>query len=367
MHRRTFVKQTARTSLAMGLAPTLAAVGSAIPAEPSSTHIPASLPRPLIMDAMGELRAEYDASVVRDMLASGIRSITVTLCDPKPVGAEGVEAAIAGLMEYNRLVAEHPQFYLRATSVAHVDEAVRSGRMAVFYLYQNTVQFGKDVDRVDMFHGLGLRSCQLTYNDKNDVGAGCRAEGGLTEFGRATIDRMNRIGMLVDLSHANMDTMSGAIAASRVPVHISHTACMAVHQNVRNTTDANLRALANAGGVVGICQMRPFLTTKKTDNLDAYINHIDHAVKVAGIEHVCIGSDRDHRVITLTPEYIAELKREEGSQVADSDLPYFIEALNGPRRMEVIWSALEKRAYNAGDIERIMGGNLYRLYREVIG
>ena len=72
-------------------------------------------------------------------------------------------------------------------------------------------------------------------------------------------------------------------------------------------------------------------------------------------------------LITLTPAYIAELKREEGSQVADSDLPYFIEALNGPRRMEVVWSALEKRGYKSGDIERIMGTNLYRLYRDVIG
>ena len=366
MHRRTFLEQTAKSGLAMGLAPSLAAVTSAHTTHASPARV-SSVPRPLIMDAMGELRAEYEPAIVRDMLGSGIRSITVTLCDPKPVGAEAVEAAVAGLMEYDRLVDEHPHFYLRATAVAQVDEAVRSGRMAVFYLYQNTVQFGKDLDRVDMFYRLGLRSCQLTYNDKNHVGAGCRAEGGLTEFGRATIDRMNRVGMLVDLSHANMDTMAGAIAASRMPVHISHTACMTVHQNVRNTTDANLRALASAGGVVGICQMRPFLTTKKTDNLDAYIDHLDHAVKVAGIEHVCIGSDRDHRVIKLTPEYIAELKREEGSQVADADLPYFIEALNGPRRMEVVWSALAKRGYPVGDIERIMGGNLYRLYREVMG
>jgi membrane dipeptidase len=324
-------------------------------------------PRALIMDAMGELRPEYDLALLHDMLASGIRSITVTLCDPKPEAAEGLQHAIDGLMDYDRLVASRPAVFIKATSVAQVDEAQRTGRMAVFYLYQNTVQFGKDLDRIDMFYRLGLRSCQLTYNDRNLVGAGCRAEGRLTEHGRAVIDRMNARGMLVDLSHANMDTMKDAIAASRVPVHISHTACMAVYQNVRNTTDVNLRALADAGGVVGICQIRPFLTNRKTDNLDAYLQHIDHAVKVAGIEHVCIGSDRDHRVITLTPEYIAELKREEGSQVVDADLPLFIEALNGPRRMETIWAALERRGYRTGDIERIMGRNLYDLYRGVIG
>jgi membrane dipeptidase len=133
------------------------------------------------------------------------------------------------------------------------------------------------------------------------------------------------------------------------------------------TPRTRTRALAGKGGVVGICQMRPFLTEKKADNLDAYFAHIDHAVQVAGVEHVCIGSDRDHRVITLTPEYLAELRKEEGSQVVDSDLPYFINELNGPRRMEVIVAGLERRRYKAGDIDRIMGGNLLRLYRDVIG
>ena len=161
--------------------------------------------------------------------------------------------------------------------------------------------------------------------------------------------------------------MAEAIEASKAPVHVSHTACMAVHENRRNTTDSNLRALALRGGVVGICQMRPFLTSRKTDTLDAYFDHILHAVKVAGIEAVCIGSDRDHRVIRLSPEYLAELKREEGSQVVENELPYFIDELNGPRRMEVVYDGLVKRGLSARDVERLMGGNLLRLYQDVIG
>ena len=113
--------------------------------------------------------------------------------------------------------------------------------------------------------------------------------------------------------------------------------------------------------------MRPFLTSRKTDCLPAYFDHILHAVKVAGIEHVCIGSDRDHRVITLSPEYLAELKREEGTQVTDSELPYFIDELNGPRRMEVVGDGLRKRGLSSSDVDRIMGTNLLRLYRDVIG
>ena len=322
------------------------------------------------MHAMGELRPIYEPPLVREMLASGMDSITVTLCDPKAEGAEALELAVDGLMEYDRYLAAHPDRFVKATSVADIDAARGSGRMAVFYLYQNATQFDDDLDRVEMFYRLGLTSCQLTYNDRNLAGVGCRAEdddGGLTEFGRELVDRMNAIGVLVDLSHANMHTMADAIRHSPMPVVISHTGCDAVHPHVRNTTDENLRLLADRGGVVGVCQLRPFLTFKKKDNLHAYFDHVDHAVQVCGVDHVCVGSDRDHRVIEMTPEYEAELRAEEGNQVVSSELPYFIDELNGPRRMEVVWDGLVARGYSAVDVEKTMGINLYRLYEEVIG
>jgi membrane dipeptidase len=324
-------------------------------------------PDALIWDAMGELREEYDAALLRDILGSGMDAITITLCDPKPEGAEALELAIDSLLQNDRYLAKHPEFFVKATSAADVERARRERKLAVFYLYQNTVQFGEDLDRVDLFHGMGLRSCQLTYNTKNHAGVGCWVEGGLTSFGRELIARMNARRILIDLSHANMQTMAETVAASKAPVIVSHTACMAVHTNRRNTTDANMKAVADRGGVIGICQMRPFLTTKKSDNLHAYFDHLVHAIRVAGVEHIAIGSDRDHRVITLSPEYLAELKKEEGSQVVDSDLPYFIDELNGPRRMEVVWDGLVKRGLPARDVERVMGLNLRRLYREVVG
>jgi membrane dipeptidase len=322
------------------------------------------------MDAMGELRPIYEASLIREMLVSGMDAITVTLCDPKPTGAEALELAVDGLLEYDRMIGRHPGLLLKATSVAQVGEARRTGRMAVFYLYQNAEQFGDDLDRVEMFYSLGVRSSQITYNERNRAGVGCRAEdddGGLTDFGRALVERMNDVGMLVDLAHANERTMADTIGHSRVPVINSHTGCDAVHPHVRNMSDANMRAAAERGGVVGVCQLRPFLTFKKSDNLHAYFDHIDHAVNVCGVEHVCIGSDRDHRVIEMTPEYEAELRSEEGSQVVSSELPYFIDELNGPRRMEVVWDGLVGRGYSESEVEKVMGLNLFRLYQEVIG
>ncbi|MEZ4455055.1 MAG: membrane dipeptidase [Gemmatimonadales bacterium] len=302
-------------------------------------------PDRLVIDAMGELRFEYPPELIRAMIVSGLDAITVTLCDPKPEGDEALVLALDSLLAHDRFIAANPDLLLRGTRADDIELARRTGRLAVFYLYQNTVQFGTDLDRIDLFHRLGLRSCQLTYNTRNHVGVGCWEEGGLTDFGRETIERMNARRMLVDLSHANLTTMADAIAASRAPVIISHTACMAVYQNRRNTSDAVLRALADRGGVVGICQMRPFLTPKKTDNLAAYFDHLLHAIRVAG----------------------AELKREEGSQVQDNELPYFIAELNGPRRMEVVWDGLVKRGLPEREVELVMGGNVRRLYREVIG
>lgn len=381
MKRRDFLRKTGMGLAGLGTAglgvaaPGLSAAGHLsgfrAPAPSSGRSLArASNPEALIMDAMGELRTIYEPPLVRKMLATGMDSITITLCDPKPLGAEALELAVDGVLEYDRYLEAHPELFVKATGTDHVDLARDTGRMGVFYLFQNSEQFGGDLDRVDMFYRMGVRSSQLTYNERNRAGVGCRAEGddgGLTDFGRALVEKMNQMGMLVDLSHANMPTMADAIEHSAEPCVISHTACDAVYHHERNTTDANLRALADNGGVVGVCQLRPFLTHKKSDNLHTYFDHIDHAVQVCGVDHVCIGSDRDHRVIEMTPEYIAELRAEEGAQVQSSELPYFIDELNGPSRMTVVWDGLVGRGYSEDEVERIMGLNLYRLCARVLG
>ncbi|MEQ1842961.1 MAG: membrane dipeptidase, partial [Verrucomicrobiales bacterium] len=161
MNRRAFVSGLAASA---GLANSLIA-------QPPAARRPEGRDR-LIMDAMGELRPEYEPALIRQMLSSGLDSITITLCDPKPEGAQALELAVDSLFKHDRFLAKNPEFFLKATSVRDVETARRLGKMAVFYLYQNTVQFGQDLDRIDMFHGLGLRNCQLTYNTRNHVGVG---------------------------------------------------------------------------------------------------------------------------------------------------------------------------------------------------
>jgi membrane dipeptidase len=324
----------------------------------------------LVFDLMGELRVTYPRELIEAIRDSGLNAITVTLTDPKVYEQQAYTEAKTAVSEHDAFLAEYPDLFLKATSVADLETARRQNKIAVYYLFQNSTQFGRDLSRLEEFYGLGVRSAQLTYNYQNWVGAGCKESSGsgLTRFGREVVAEMNRLGMLIDLSHANEATTLDAISASRAPVVISHTACLAVHDNIRNVSDMALRALADKGGVVGICQIRPFITHAGPDvALPIYFDHIDHAVNVAGVEHVAIGSDRDHRVIAMTDEYLAELAREEGENFNLEEWPLYIDELNGPRRMEVIWRGLSERKYSSDDIERIMGRNAQRLYQGVVG
>jgi len=355
--RRTFIKGSLAAAGALGLGGL------------SSTANATSTQSVLVFDAMGEIREVYGPDLLQEMIDSGINAITKTMCDPKTFELEAMEVALEGMSTFDAWIAANPTQVMKATSVADLDRAQRENKIAVFYLVQNSTPFGRDLDRVDTFYALGLRSVQVTYNYQNWAGAGCkeRNNSGLTEFGLQLVAKLNDTNMLVDCSHANMQTMADTIRASKVPVIVSHTGCATLHTNDRNTTDENLRLLADHGGVVGIDQIRTHISPLRDGAVEHYYDHIQHAINVCGIDHVGIGSDRDHRFIDLTPEYIAELKSEQGANLNEADLPWFMPALNGPRRMETIWDGLKGRGLSDDELEKIMGANVRRIYVDTIG
>lgn len=353
-----------RRAFSIGGAAALAAAGSRWSgAAESPTQ------KTFVFDAMGEIRREYTHELVQEILDAGTNAITVTLCDPKSYEHEAYELAIAGVLDYDRLIRDNSNFYQKATQVADIHRARNDGKLAMFYLFQNSTQFGRDLDTVDVFYGLGVRSSQITYNWQNWAGAGCdeHSGSGLTRFGHELVEKMNDVGMLIDLSHAGMRTMADTIAASSAPVIVSHTCCKALYDHNRNTTDENMRATAEKGGLIGITQMRPFMTRQIDNAVHYYYEHIEHAINVAGVDSVCIGSDRDHRRLVLSEEYLAELKREEGENFDRAMWPLYFEELNGPRRMETIWDALAGRGMSDDALDKLFGSNLLRLYETVIG
>ncbi len=355
MLRRDFIKKAAVATAGMTILPNLIYAQQA--------------PSGFVFDAMGEIRTIYKMELIDQILASGTRAIAITLTDPKLYGHESFDVLLEDLAAYDKYFYDHPSHFIKATRLADIDRAIKEKKLAVFYLIQSSEPIEKDLKRLDVLYNLGLRSVQMTYNARNYVGDGCyeRTDAGLSNFGMELVDRLNAKNMLIDLSHAGMKTMAETITASKKPVIISHSTCRALNPHLRNTTDENLKLLADHGGVIGMCQIRTFMTKEKTNNLEVYFDHIDHAVKTAGIDHVAIGSDRDHRVIPDTEEEIKILLEEEGAQFKPADWPLYLEKLNGPHRMNVVRENLAKRKYTQSQIDKIMGGNLYRLYSEVIG
>ena len=144
----------------------------------------------------------------------------------------------------------------------------------------------------------------------------------------------------------------------------SHERRDTILEVAERTAECCFMPLTIGGGIRTVEDIR---TTLRAGALQHYLDHIQHAVDVCGIDHVGIGSDRDHRFIELTEEYLDELRAEQGANLNEDDLPWFMEELNGPRRMETIWDGLKSRNLSDDDAEKIMGANVRRIYAETIG
>jgi len=326
----------------------------------------------MVFDAMGEIRDTYTDELIEEILAAGMRAISVTCGNPRQQNQsveQNYQSALEEMLWFDRHIEEKSQYYLKATTTADIDRARKEGKIAIFYLTQNSEHFMHDLDNVDAFYAIGQRICQLTYNYQNMAGSGCmeRHGSGITLFGGELIEKLNDINMIIDLSHSNVQTALDAVEISKKPIHISHTACYDVSRNPRAMPDTVLKKVADSGGVAGMGQIRTFMTLERFGMVGIYFDHIMHAINVMGIDHVGIGSDRDHRRLVVTPEYLDEMQREQGPLFDIRRVPLYFEELNSPRRMEVIWDEIIKRGLSEDEAEKITGLNLYNYYKKLLG
>ncbi len=226
-------------------------------------------------------------------------------CVIRNSGEEGNRPEI--MMErlaYNTFVTDRlPDIMTRAITAQDIQNAKSSGRRC-FIFTTNGVPLSmaqRDVHDelryLRIFRQLGVRMMHMTYNRRNPLGDGCAEtnDGGLSDLGREAIAEMNRLGIIVDTAHSSERTCVEAAACSTKPIMISHTACAALNKHCRCKGDHVLRAVADRGGVTGIAAMPPFLGG--SGDIHAFLNHIDHAIRVAGADHVAIGTD----VVTPLP------------------------------------------------------------------
>jgi membrane dipeptidase len=327
----------------------------------------------MAIDGLGEIRLDYPPALLDQILASGLRCCVVTVGNPGLYGSDALPDMEREIAAYEAHIDAHPGRLMRIRTVADIDEAVRSGRLGLVYYPQNATPLARDPDRVQALWDQGVRILQLTYNHRNLLGDGSaeRTDAGLSEFGVEVVARMNAVGMLVDVSHSGAATTLDAIRQSTAPVAITHAGCKAVFDHPRNKSDVALRAMADRGGVLGVVQLNPYLGPRERNTLDDYLAHIRHAVNVCGIDHVAIGSDREHRAIPDTPEerqkLVDELARlyPDPAQAPPVRWPFFLSELNHPRRMETVYDGLRAAGFPGAQADKILGGNWYRLFREV--
>jgi membrane dipeptidase len=336
----------------------------------------------MVIDALGgpggdDPSAPDDAPLtpkaLADVVTSGITAVNVTVNEPGN-GPDRYEKTIGDIARVEREIAARPDLFLKVLRVSDLALAKSSGRLGLIFGFQDTSMFDGDLHRVAEFYGLGLRICQPTYNVRNLIGDGCMesADGGLSRLGYEFIDEVNRLHILLDLSHAGRRTIVEGIAASKAPMAITHTGCRALVDLPRNTDDSSLKALANKGGVVGIYFM-PFLRLSGQPHAEDLIRHLEHAVDVCGEDHVGLGTDGGISAIELNDAYRAavrkdvEKRRQAGVSAPGEtgDVFTLIPEYNEPRRFLKLADDLVRRGWNPRRIEKILGTNFARLFGDV--
>ena len=297
--------------------------------------------------------------------ASGITAMHHAFGDGGP---EAHQNAVMYMAATNGLIARYPEHFARVGRAADLSRIKRAGQVGVIIGMQNAEHF-RSPDDVRLFHGLGMRCAQLTYNEQNLLGSGCteRVDGGVTDFGVAVIEQMNEVGMLVDLSHCGERTTLDGIELSRKPVAITHANCRALNDNPRLKTDECIRKLAAKGGVFGVTGVRMFVRDREPTTIEHLVDHIDHVVRIAGIEHVGIGSDSDLNGYDDLPQAMREQIRAAYKASYGFREKGDIEGFDHPRKMLDLTEALIRRGYSDAHIEAILGGNFQRLLAQVWG
>lgn len=282
--------------------------------------------------------------------------------------------ALASLSEWQRRIKNNPDQLIYATSADDFTLAKKEKKTAVLLGFQNTSMIEKSVDHLDILYNAGARWMQLTYNQRNLLGDGCteRTNAGLSDFGIEAVERMNELGIVIDLSHCGPQTTDDGIHFSKSGASINHSMCEALHRNhPRAKTDQQIRAMADKGGVIGIIclgyMIGPKLGIETT--LETYVDHIDHAVKVGGIDHVGLAADFAIQGLEATGAtrenwYKPRLTRFKPSYKVQ--WPPWIPELESPDRYRHVARILDKRGYKTGEIEKILGLNWLRYFKETL-
>lgn len=259
----------------------------------------------------------------------------------------------------------------KALTVADIRRAKQIGTHAGLVSSQVMLGPWRDLDALGYFYDAGLRMCQLTYNNMTPVGVGCteRTDGGLSYFGVASVRAMNELGIIVDTGHVGRQTTLDACEVSEAPVVASHTAAQGVFDHARGKSDEELRAIAGTGGVIGIVTVPFFLAPGPDVTVNEMLDHVEYVAEVAGVDHVCIGTDWPMQLPEwmladiLQPIFADTGFRPEDGLVATQHVRGFDDYRDFPN----ITRGLVARGWSDEDIAKVLGVNFLRVMEAVCG
>lgn len=326
-------------------------------------------------DATRAQRNRIDARALADARRSGLNAVNVTI---GWVAGDGdpFEFSVRDVAQNLAQIRSQPDDLHLVLTAADIERARAGNRIGMILGFQNGAMFGTDPSRVDLFADMGVRVMQLTYNIRNDLGSGSvmPEDQGLTPLGREVLARIEANRVQMDLSHSNRQTCLDAIAAATRPLSINHTGCRALTDLPRNKTDAELRGVADKGGFIGIYFM-PFLAKGRIATANDVADHIVHAVKVAGEDHIGIGTDGYVTSFDDMGAYMEALRKENAERVRlgiaapgeTATTTPFIMDLRGPGQFQKLADLLTARGLKSAQIDKILGRNYLRFARDTWG
>jgi membrane dipeptidase len=311
----------------------------------------------------------FDRRVFEDLKRGGFTCVTPTL------GFwEGTLESLDEIARWRDMARECADLMLIARSVADIEEAARTGRVAVLLGFQNANLFEARLGYIELFADLGVRMVQLTYNNQNELGGSCyeAEDSGLSRFGREAVREMNRVGIAIDLSHVGDRTTLDAIKWSEKPVAITHANAASIFPHKRNKSDAVLAALKDNGGVIGCATYRNITPESACASVRGWCEMVARTVDIAGIDHVAIGTDEGHNNTEADLEWMRKGRWTRSVQygAGSAARPGKVakpDWLPRPGELGVVRQGFTEVGFSAAETDKLMSGNWMRVYGACFG
>jgi microsomal dipeptidase-like Zn-dependent dipeptidase len=310
--------------------------------------------------------SNWDRALFEELRAGGVAAAHVTIAY-----WEDARATLSNIAQWNRRFRDFADLIAPVRRGGDILEARAQGRTGIILGAQNCSPIDDELGLVEGMHALGLRIMQLTYNNQSLIGAGCyeESDAGITRFGRQVIREMNRVGMIVDLSHSAERTSLEAIEISERPVAITHANPKSFHPALRNKSDALLRALAESGGMLGFSVYPHHLKDGPDCSLTAFCDMVARTADLMGSDHIGIGSDlcRNWGYETLewmrTGRWSAQPDYGEGT-VERPSWPRQPDWIRTPADLPNIAEGLRTTGFSPEEVAKIMGANWLRFFTD---